>query len=815
MSDTITHSLQKVNPERPSYAPSDTEYAACKFGSMCPPDIPEYKDYRRKVIRAVYDGHMSFNYVDSLVSFYPQSEPYQINTLIRDLSMYDEPGKSTKSYYSRLARPSDIFIRVVSDALGLCYYQDDDLGVSSIRHFVRNDDGSLISCDPKSLSLLVARLIPLATQKTIKDTVYSMCAQAPRVKIVDNKYIAVNGGKLLLDPTKDINDPDFAIPCPEDRVARNPIYVTWDPNATDPAAEQFFNALSKVSYRPGARVDFGVRANIEEAGGLCLSAQHRGLVFLVGDFENNGPDAANGKSTICSVISSILGSNAANVKINQFESEYGLIKLRDKTAVIDSEVSSDIISKRATSIIKSLDSYGDTITSNVKYADYAEFKPYCTQIYASNTMPKFNRDDIKNGGIMRRIEFIRLRNRFLDGDPDYDPDLMAKLSTDSARSALLVLFIKGLQRYMANGNKFSKGDDSSLLKLSLQSENDTVVDFIYNNDIPMQMSMFLGDTPYVGAANLRSIRYIDKVAHKSKYYDQVTEDGRSKSVNVWYALYSDFCEERHQMIVTHKNFVRRICGLLGMRTASTGGQGAYTYFRLRPDWVDVATGLQFLRGDSVTEMDLDGDTLEDTVEATTVVDSPSTGIVVVDNTIGAGEPGSTMDNFAEICEFTQEMREVVTDEVAKLTSKAPRIDIAVTPSVPYVTTTAFAEDIVNMDRDSLERYENLVSDAMPLYRAYISNIEARIVDPTDTTVYAEEVTRSFARVFNPNKPEDTMLCSKVITRKQDDVLRIWTPVAKRQYLYALYNFAKEGELRMQTALSRIRDRLLELDSDAA
>ena len=87
-----------------------------------------------------------------------------------------------------------------------------------------------------------------------------------------------------------------------------------------------------------------------------------------------------------------------------------------------------------------------------------DFKSTATLIFSCNNMPTFKD---KSGGMARRVVCFPCNSNVEYGKIDLDLD--DKLTTDSAKSTLLNLAIKGMKRIIANGGELTITETSKAL----------------------------------------------------------------------------------------------------------------------------------------------------------------------------------------------------------------------------------------------------------------------------------------------------------------------------------------------------------------
>lgn len=237
------------------------------------------------------------------------------------------------------------------------------------------------------------------------------------------------------------------------------IPVKYDPAAECEALDQM---LQKVFCD-----DTEVLNLFEEMIGACLIKHNRyqKAFMLYGS-------GSNGKSTVLDIIKKFLGSaNYSSIPLEQVTARFNTAELENKLANIGDDIDNVVI--RDTGTLKKLFS-GNSIQVERKGERPFTIEPYATHIYSANIIPRsFDKSD----GFYRRWIFIPFNARFSAEDPDYDPMIEDKVTTDEAMSHLLNIGLRGAQRLLKNG-RFTEPESVKKALEQYKTENSTVLSWI-------------------------------------------------------------------------------------------------------------------------------------------------------------------------------------------------------------------------------------------------------------------------------------------------------------------------------------------------
>ena len=237
------------------------------------------------------------------------------------------------------------------------------------------------------------------------------------------------------------------------------IPVTYDPSAYCSDLDKMLN-----------RVFLGDREIInlfEEMIGACLLKHNRyqKAFMLYGS-------GANGKSTILNLIKRFIGSrNYSSISLEKVTDRFNVAELENKLANIGDDIDNMVI--KDTGTLKKLFA-GNSIQVERKGERPFTIEPYATHIYSANNIPRsFDKSD----GFYRRWLFIPFNAKFSSEDPDYDPLIEDKITTDNALSYLLNIGIRGAERLIKRG-RFTEPESVKEALEAYKADNSTTLSWI-------------------------------------------------------------------------------------------------------------------------------------------------------------------------------------------------------------------------------------------------------------------------------------------------------------------------------------------------
>lgn len=390
-------------------------------------------------------------------------------------------------------------------------------------HFINEEKTRFFKSDMANKTLMAEiqkRLAKKGLNITIK--------QAQESEIVNQIIkLMINGGKMNL--TNEIEEKVYPVQFRNGWILSNnknmlktsgvftPFNMTvdYDPNARDENVINFINWFCQN--------DKDLIGLFEEILGHILMTEKfpHHIFFFIG---NTG---ANGKSTMLNMIENWTNNLHSTVALEQFEKPENLALLIDKLVNCGDDIKASMIEdSRAMKTITS----GNKILCRPLYVNPFEFKPSATLIFTCNEIPFFKD---KSGGVARRVVCFPCDAQLEDGKRDMDMDY--KLSTDSAKSTLLNLALKGLQRIYDNHGQLTKVDAVTQATEKYLLESDNIAMFFEENNV-----------------------------------DGMCDDLANNTFTKLYVIYSEYCKESGYYAVSKKKFSNRL-GEFGYETYKGAG----------------------------------------------------------------------------------------------------------------------------------------------------------------------------------------------------------------------------------------------------
>ena len=366
----------------------------------------------------------------------------ELDTILRDESFQPEEQIEAMAWFSeRGAFLHNIFGDYVVRDMQIITYHD--------RTYVYND-GYYQESDNTIMHKMI-QLYPSITQKQ-RNEVLSYIKIVTHVDEASQSdyWLNVKNGRLDLR-TKMLH------PHSAKYVDFERINATYDPSAKDPAVDTI---LKRVFCG-----DTELMTLFQQIMGYSLlkNTRFQQAFFLTGS-------GSNGKSTILQMVKTLFTHhNTASLSLTDLEDKFKVAELENKLINIGDDISNTPI--RDTGKFKKLVS-GEGVMVERKNQRPFELINYSTFWFSANKMPNFAD---KSDGMQRRITILPFAAKFSPKDPDYDPDIADKVTTDAAMSYLLNLAIEGLHdlrkrgrfiqpRVVAEANEGYKVDSSSILQ---------------------------------------------------------------------------------------------------------------------------------------------------------------------------------------------------------------------------------------------------------------------------------------------------------------------------------------------------------------
>lgn len=308
----------------------------------------------------------------------------------------------------------------------------------------------------EAIERAMIKLIPALKDSQRKETLKQLNLICDHKTAAPPEVIAFSNGLYNL---KDDSFKDFT----PDAVITNKIPWPYNPAAYN---ELMNHTLDKISCGKGE-----IRVLLEEIVGSCFYRSNTlggGKAFiLIGD-------KSNGKSTLLSVLQSLLGrENTSSLDLKELGDRFKTAELFGKLANIGDDISGDYISNAA--VLKKMIT-GNRINVERKGQDPFEFDNYAKMLFSANDIPTIGKTK-EYDAIERRFIFIPFDARFDKTDPDYDPQILNKLKQQDSFEYLIRLGLDGLKRVLKNKG-YSEGKASENAKEEYRIEHNSILAFI-------------------------------------------------------------------------------------------------------------------------------------------------------------------------------------------------------------------------------------------------------------------------------------------------------------------------------------------------
>lgn len=236
----------------------------------------------------------------------------------------------------------------------------------------------------------------------------------------------------------------------------NQIQSYYNPGHKDKHVDKFLTDV--------ANGDKQIRKLLEQLIGYTLlgDCRFQKAFILVGQ-------GANGKSIFLKMLSDFLGEdNISSVPLEKLNDKFETAELVGKLANIGDDISSDLLSD--SSIFKKLVS-GERLTVQRKFGHPFQFTNSAKLIFSANNLPPASD---KSYGLQRRLVIVPFLNVFKKDHPDYNPNILTKLTTESAKMYLLNIAVDSLIELLEE-NQFVDSEKVTDMIETYEKENNNVL----------------------------------------------------------------------------------------------------------------------------------------------------------------------------------------------------------------------------------------------------------------------------------------------------------------------------------------------------
>lgn len=283
--------------------------------------------------------------------------------------------------------------------------------------------------------------------------------------------------ELLCDRENEMSDAEFIafrngiynittgelLPFSPDIIILNKIDWNYNPDAYDENISKMFDKL--------ACGDQAIKALLCEAIGYCFYRRNelRKAFILTGEKQN-------GKSTYLKLITYLLGrDNVTSLDLAELGQRFKAAELFGKLANVGDDIGDDFISNPA--IFKKVVS-GDPVNVERKGENPFDLKNYSKFLFSANNIPRIKD---KSGAVISRLVIIPFNARFTKDDPDFDPYIIYKLTSENAMEYLILLGIEGLKRVLANYS-FTESESVERALTEYEENNNPILIFFKEID---------------------------------------------------------------------------------------------------------------------------------------------------------------------------------------------------------------------------------------------------------------------------------------------------------------------------------------------
>lgn len=359
--------------------------------------------------------------------------------------------------------------QTIWDKANLAQYLINELYIINVRRNTFDDEGCIYSYDKKTglYTMCQVEIERLIQECNIEANIVFRKEVLALIKIYApdktlnasyERYIACRNGLYDLIDNK-------LKPFSPDIVLFSKLDTDYLPNPkVDNTVEKLLNNISVK--------DKAVRLLLEESIGYSCyrSLRFQKCFILTGE-------GSNGKSTFFNMLKAMFGLyNVAALSIAKMGEKFAPAILVNKYINICDDISNNYI--KDTEVFKTI-VCGGVMQIEKKFKDAQTVSElFATTFIAGNEIPQ---SADKSDGYYRRFIIIPFKAKFSPADNDYDPYIEEKLKTDQAKSYLLSIAIRALQRIiMLNG--FDETDESIEAKKQYIIVNDPVSGYLSEHD---------------------------------------------------------------------------------------------------------------------------------------------------------------------------------------------------------------------------------------------------------------------------------------------------------------------------------------------
>lgn len=375
------------------------------------------------------------------------------------------------------------------------------------------DEGAYVPSDQRIMYEMIQEISRLGRDRRNEVLSYIEVLLAKRDTQSDARYITFKNGVYDVETRQ-------MLPFSPDIIVTNPIPHDYLRECYSKEGDKVLDNL--------ANHDRGIRLLIEEVMGACFyrRAELRKSFLMVGD-------KANGKSTFVDILKTMLGSwNISGLDLKELADRFKTAELVGKLANLGDDIDDKFISDVST--FKKLVS-GDMLNAERKGKDPFDFSNYGKLIFSANSIPRIQD---RTGAVMDRLIIIPFSNRFVPGQPDYDPYIKHKLHDEEICRYFVRVAVEGLHRMLDNEG-FTICDAVQQEMRTYEIENNSVMGWyegdertVLNTPTPTVYNEYSVWCEMNGCKPLSAVEFGKQMRRCYGWETRVTKSGR-RSVRVY------------------------------------------------------------------------------------------------------------------------------------------------------------------------------------------------------------------------------------------------------------------------------------------
>lgn len=310
-------------------------------------------------------------------------------------------------------------------------------------------DGRIYVCDEDLIQAKMVDVLPALKKNNITETMLNIKLKVyQQPAVLDTHYINLSNGLFDIDNMT-------LLPHTPDIFTINKIDICYDKNAK---CDDIDKLLSSICCKKQPLINL-----LSQMLGYILlpSCEYQKAFILLG----NG---SNGKSVFLETIRQMFGDcNCSSLALEDLGNEYKPSEIVGALVNIGDDSGHSLLEN--TAVFKKLVT-GDSMTFNRKYGQPFKFCNTAKLIFAANSLPPTTD---KSDGFFRRCIIIPFDAVFKPGVEGYDPGIIHKVTTPTAKSYLFNIAISGLKKLLEK-SYFDESDETKTLLNTYMINNNSV-----------------------------------------------------------------------------------------------------------------------------------------------------------------------------------------------------------------------------------------------------------------------------------------------------------------------------------------------------